>query len=210
MRLLSILASAAAVVTATIATPAAALVVTSTSSPGGNLVSQSELSSSQASLDFQIFALSPITVNFGIQAQDAATYNFDSVIDIFTGVGPAATGVSTLVLGLTNGATFNPGTVSPAFSNATTSLNAARNAFTISFSPEENFGLTLGSIDSVVGDFGINRNGLAADAGFALTLEAVPAIPEPATWMMMIAGLGIAGFGLRRARSTGRETPAHA
>ena len=33
-----------------------------------------------------------------------------------------------------------------------------------------------------------------------ISVQAVPAVPEPATWMMMILGFGVVGFGLRRRR----------
>jgi hypothetical protein len=199
MRMSSIFGGLAAVVLATAAIPAAAVEVTSTSTSGGNAVKPFELSSSQISTDFDIFAFTQTTVTFGVQTGDAATYNFDSLVSIFTGVGPAAQGVNTLVLGLTNGATFNLGTVAASFSNATTSLNAAGDTVTISFSPSETFAATLGSADTTAGDFGINRNGLAAGQSFALTVNAT-AVPEPAAWLMLISGFGVIGAGLRHNR----------
>lgn len=192
-----------AVLAAVFATPASAVIISGSTVSGGNAIDAIELSSSQISLDFGIAAFTPITVNFGVQSGDVATYNFDSAIDIFTGVGAPASGVASLVLALTNGATFNLGNVTPSFSTASTSLNAAGNAVTINFSPEENFRVELGSLDSLLGDFGINRNNVFAGQNFALTIGAAP-VPEPATWAMMIAGFGLVGSGLRRSRGAQR------
>jgi len=49
----------------------------------------------------------------------------------------------------------------------------------------------------------VNVNWLAASPGDyirVLTLSAVPSVPEPATWAMMIIGFGTVGFALRRRR----------
>lgn len=193
-----------ALAAAVIATPAMAVNVTSTSTSGGNVAKEVETSSNQISYDFDIYAFSPITLNFGVQAGDAARYNFDSAVGIFTGVNANAAGVASLVLGLTNGATFDLGAVSPSFSVATTSLNAAGNQVTINFAPAETNGVFLGSLETALGDFGINRNGLGVGQSFALTLNAADVVaapvPEPATWLTMIVGCGIAGAGLRRTR----------
>ena len=199
MRFSTILGGLAAFAATAVAVPASAVVISGTT-VNGNVVDPSELSSSQISLDFDIAAFTPITVNFAVETGDAATYNFDSVIEIFTGVNASASGVATMVLGLTNGATFNLGNVAPSFSVATTSLNAARNAVTISFAPAETTSVVLGSLDTVLGDFGINRNGLGARQSFALTLTPASPVPEPATWLMIVAGIGMAGYGLRRSR----------
>lgn len=42
--------------------------------------------------------------------------------------------------------------------------------------------------------------------GGQIDFAAAPAVPEPATWAMMIAGFGIAGFAMRRRRETVRVT----
>ena len=39
-----------------------------------------------------------------------------------------------------------------------------------------------------------------ANVGFATVNAQTQAVPEPGTWMMMLAGFGAAGFALRRSR----------
>jgi len=39
------------------------------------------------------------------------------------------------------------------------------------------------------------------DYGMSITVQKVPAVPEPASWAMMIAGFGLAGVALRRRTS---------
>lgn len=56
---------------------------------------------------------------------------------------------------------------------------------------------------------GLSRFTLTANNGFgpkmALTsLVAITPVPEPATWAMLILGLGVVGFALRRSRQAGR------
>ena len=56
-------------------------------------------------------------------------------------------------------------------------------------------GAALGTVDRIVFD------GIGGDGGFVLdnlTLSAGAAVPEPATWAMMIAGFGLAGVATRR------------
>ena len=56
---------------------------------------------------------------------------------------------------------------------------------------------------------GVNRFTLAANNGFGprmtlTSLIAITPVPEPATWAMMILGLGVVGFAMRRTRQAGR------
>ena len=44
----------------------------------------------------------------------------------------------------------------------------------------------------------------STNAQFSATFEAVPPVPEPATWVMMIVGFGLAGAALRRQRANVR------
>ena len=67
--------------------------------------------------------------------------------------------------------------------------------------------VTYATLDDMLND--TNRTGFSVpDGGFAgtqiigagATLTAVRAVPEPATWAMMLLGLGAAGFALRGRR----------
>lgn len=53
-------------------------------------------------------------------------------------------------------------------------------------------------------------NGLPFLAGVTLTQEAVAAVPEPATWAMMLVGFGGIGFAMRRRKSKVTTTVAYA
>jgi hypothetical protein len=46
--------------------------------------------------------------------------------------------------------------------------------------------------------------------GGVTTLEIAPAVPEPATWLMMISGFGILGFAMRRRRRQQRNAAVRA
>ncbi|MBP6097320.1 MAG: PEPxxWA-CTERM sorting domain-containing protein [Methyloversatilis sp.] len=43
-------------------------------------------------------------------------------------------------------------------------------------------------------------NGLADDGHFVGSLTFAPPVPEPASWAMLLAGLGLAGFAARARR----------
>lgn len=183
------------------ASPAFAVEVLGTTASGGNGSTTVEASDSQISVDFEVHSFTPITVDFGVQAGDAASYNFDSFINIFTGVTPPGLGVDFITFTLTDGATFDLGLVSGAFSSASASLNGAGNLLTVRFAPAEFLSAELGNVfGGTTGDFLINRNGLAAGENFSLIVGAA-AVPEPATWGMMILGFGVVGAAMRRRRA---------
>ena len=59
--------------------------------------------------------------------------------------------------------------------------------------------LTVGSLNTLVVN-GTAGTSAGANASFAGTLsfDGTPAVPEPATWAMMLLGFGAVGFGMRR------------
>ncbi|MHA6721398.1 PEPxxWA-CTERM sorting domain-containing protein [Sphingomonas sp. RS2018] len=75
-----------------------------------------------------------------------------------------------------------------------------------------NVGATLGGVSNNFGTVwlvGAARTATSRDDGFKLTsitVTTVPAVPEPATWMMMILGFGAVGATLRRRRAAARVT----
>lgn len=176
------------------AQPTLAATITNIDAIAGNAANPFEVSGQQISVDFDIAAYTPTTVDFAVAAGDALSYNFDSAVNIF-----ASEGVDFLTLTLTDGATFDLGSVAGAFSSAIASLNAAGDTVTIDFSPTEYVGAELGALDGIFGDFLINRNGLGEGDSFSLVVSA-GAVPEPATWAMMIAGFGLVGSAMRRRR----------
>ncbi|QBE67096.1 PEP-CTERM sorting domain-containing protein [Pseudoduganella lutea] len=51
-----------------------------------------------------------------------------------------------------------------------------------------------------MGDQGIYLGGIRAEPYLELTLSTVPAVPEPGTYAMLLAGLAVAGVAARRRR----------
>jgi hypothetical protein len=47
------------------------------------------------------------------------------------------------------------------------------------------------------------RRGVAVGSAFEIDNIAINAVPEPATWAMMLLGFGAIGIGMRRQRKTG-------
>lgn len=76
--------------------------------------------------------------------------------------------------------------------------------------PTNSFGLSdltsFGAKINMTNVVGINfstKSGFNYAAGQAVTAT-TPAVPEPATWAMMILGMGVVGYALRRQRTTVR------
>ena len=59
---------------------------------------------------------------------------------------------------------------------------------------------TLNAVPVETGDQGIYLGGIRAEPYLELTLSTVPAVPEPGTYAMLLAGLAVAGVAARRQR----------
>lgn len=128
----------------------------------------------------------PLTVASG------TAYN---AMDFFLGdttgaAGPTGTsGTTTLFLGGNPFAVQNSGTTSFAFLfNSYTSFSGTAFSFD---EVQSDFTITELGSDSITPDF-IGLRGI--------TVDQVAAVPEPATWAMLIAGFGLVGAALRRPR----------
>jgi len=171
------------------ANPAAAVEVVDILQAGDNEAIVFSAEAGLLEVDFLIGNPSPIT----LLLKGDEVIEFNSVTEFFTGI-TLGKNVTKLTLTL-DGATFETvGSVEPAFSEADVVLSNDLSEVLIRFNPAgEGFGVVLGN---VLG----GENFVIApspDAGvYALTVNA--AVPEPATWGMMIAGFGLVGFVLRR------------
>jgi hypothetical protein len=94
-------------------------------------------------------------------------------------------------IGALNG--FQTGSIDVSYSGTVAQLIVTANGGTQTFSYD--YGYTPGSTD--VG-FGINRLGVADNLRFN---AAATAVPEPATWAMMLCGFGLVGGAIRRSVS---------
>ena len=60
---------------------------------------------------------------------------------------------------------------------------------------------TLNAVSPDAGDGGIYLGGIRAEPYIELTLSSVPAVPEPGTYAMLLAGLAVAGAAARQRRA---------
>jgi len=193
------LAAALASLAAVLAAPAHAVSVESITA-NGNSATVFAAAPGALSVDFAINNTVPIVLGLGVEAGDADGIGFDSVVDSFLTLNPPGNALRSLTLTLGGGATFaSIGSVAPAFGSAIGSLDASSTVYTLLFNPSEPFGLVLGDTGFGGDDFGLSVAGLAPGSSFSLTLDA--AVPEPASWALLIAGFGMVGARLRRRRS---------
>lgn len=189
------------------AAPAHAVEVISASAPGGNGISYVNATDGLLEADLKLASFNPVDFQLGVTSGDGATVSFSSLVDIFTSI-TLGEPLGSLVLELTNGVTFGTiGSITPAFSNFTSALNDAGNRLTIKFGGGENVVVGLGAVNGGLDNFGFDLNGLVAGDTFALSVTP-GAVPEPATWVQMILGFGIAGAMVRRRRQALRTVVA--
>lgn len=188
---------AVATVFALAAAPAAAVTVTGVSATRGNGVTVISQGPGLLEVDFLVRATSPIRIDVSADAEETG-FGFNSLVDIFTAV-EMGQNVRSLTLSLT-GATFTQiGDIAPSFAGFSTSLNSAATLLTITFeAPGEPNAVLLGSLAGTR-DFGISFD---PNSGSAASLSLQAAVPEPATWAMLIIGFGSVGATLRRRRTT--------
>lgn len=176
------------------AVPASAISVLDIAAFGDNAVAVQTAAPGLLEADVAIWNTTPITLRLLGETADNGSFAFNSVVDFYTGVS-IGQNVRSLTLSLGGGATFDfVGTVVPAFSGVAIRLNAGRDLLTLAFSsPGEGFGVTLGNVTGG-DDFLI----LLPQSGDSFTLTFGAAVPEPASWALMISGFGLVGVALRR------------
>jgi hypothetical protein len=174
------------------ATPAAAVQYTYLELSNDNYADVVSAQLGKLEVDLAFYEFSQIT--FGLAADDGEEgFDLNALVDSFTGVTVGKT-MSTLHVKL-KGARFDTvGDIAPAFSNAEWTLNDEATLLSIRFLPDgEGVGVLLGD---VLGDGSTNFFVSYTQGPVSLTFNS--AIPEPATWALMIGGFGLVGSALRR------------
>lgn len=171
---------------------AAAATFTGASGSGSNVVDYS--SDSLLSFDLDLVNFSPVTLNFVVDADDLSSpyLSFNFLARNLTGDLFERFHVSL------NGVTFSGiGTVTPTFGTLVSSGSGATAAWVI-FSPPEPAELYFGNPLGLGGqsDWVLNLSGKNNGDVFTITT----AVPEPATWMTMLAGLTLLGYSAIRRR----------
>jgi PEP-CTERM motif len=182
----------AAALCAVLSAPAHAVTLVDYTGPAGTVVTDY---STDGLLSFDLDMASQLgtTMTFALSAADlSGPLAFNAVIRNFTGLGLDALSFSL------NGTSFGSlGTVTRTFGGtATTSLDGTGQTAFVNFSSPEYLDVALGASTGVLGqvDWSINTTGLRA--GDTLTITA--AVPEPATYALMLAGFAAVGFAARR------------
>jgi hypothetical protein len=154
---------------------------------------------------------------------------FTGSIATFTGVGDTTTvstnGFSNLVAlsslsAFSGGTTYNVSTPATFYVNgngyagiAFGDLNGDDNYFSginvalLGYDGISNFGpVAIDYTDNVIANFSTDNGAVtlnnATNGTFSAVVDASAAVPEPATWGMMILGFGLVGAGMRRRKST--------
>lgn len=184
-----------------VAAPASAVQVVGIAAPGGNGAIVQTAAPSVLEADFAFSAFQPITLELELEPGDAGGIRFNSIVDVFTGVTLGQT-LGALDVALVGGPTFAAiGDITGFFSSPVTNAVPGAAAFRILFQPAgEGVGLALGAPLGAGNDFAIAPGKLGAGERFLLVLSPA-AVPEPATWAMMIAGFGLIGSRLRRRKA---------
>jgi len=147
------------------------------------------------SFDIDFANLAPVTLNYEIDADDnGSPITFSSVIRNFTG-----TGIDTLVFTLSMSNFDSVGSVTTFNANAIVSLNGEGNVASISFPGSEYLDVFVGNPTGEPGRIAWTINSNALRSGDLLSITA--AVPEPETYAMLLAGLGLIGAAARRRKA---------
>lgn len=162
--------------------------------------------------------------SFGFQVQtlNAGAANAPLTLTLFDGAGSAGSVIASLSSTFTGiPATRTPtwvdfdltGTALTTGATYTALLSSTSNRYGLVFGPDINLSTgrpVPGGVDAYADGYAIARSGLTGicagdasicDANFRFTYDTVAgAVPEPATWAMMMGGIGAAGGALRRRR----------
>ncbi len=183
---------ATAALAAAVCTPAAAITFEGATAQGGTVVANFS-GTSQLAFDIDFANLAPAVLRFRVDAGDmAAPIALDAMLRNFTG-----NGLSGYTLALDLGSFASIGSVTPQFGGTATVVANGPSA-AIGFSTLEFLDVEIGdALGTTAGASDWRLGGLAAGDRFTLT---VTAVPEPGTYALLLAGLGVVGFLARRRR----------
>ena len=183
--------------------PAHALTLT-TSTLNGNLLDTSFSTAELLAIDLTAFNMQPIELRFTLDADDIAAsgIDFNALVREVAGTG---FGSLTLTLdgarferiGPAQAATLN-GELIDAFVFVPTAAQAQLSTLTLTGNPATEFYVGNPFFDEALTDWRIDFTGMQADDAFTLAINALPAVPEPREWMLMLAGIGLIGLSAAR------------
>jgi hypothetical protein len=146
------------------------------------------------SFDIDFKSLAPATLNFSIGADDLTMpLEWNAILRNFAG-----TGLDGYVVTLDRGTFLQQGTVTRQFGGST-SITVIGGQATFAFSSQEFLDVEVGNaLGTTPATANWALGGLVAGDSLALT---VTPVPEPGTWGLMAAGLGVVGWLSRRRRA---------
>jgi PEP-CTERM motif len=172
--------------------PAGAATFNSASTQGGTVVADYSLPG-LVSFDIDFKSMAPATLNYTVNADDLTSpLQWSAILRNF-----ASVGFEGYVVTLGQGSFATMGTVTRQFGGATSIAMAGGEAI-FAFTPPEFLDVEVGNaLGSTPGALNWTLGGLVA--GDALSITVTP-VPEPGTWGLMAAGLGLVGWLARRRR----------
>jgi hypothetical protein len=144
------------------------------------------------SFDIDLYNLAPVTLNYAIDTDDTgAPITFSSFVRNFTGAG-----LDELVFTLSLSRFDSVGSVTTFNGNAVVALNGEGNVATIQFPGTEYLDILVGNPTMEPGRIDWSIDASVLRSGDQLSITA--AVPEPQTYALLLAGLGLAFAAARR------------
>lgn len=145
------------------------------------------------SFDIDFMGLAPVTLNYSVSADDLTMpLEWSAILRNLAG-----TGFDGYVVTLGGGSFAEAGTVTRQFGGST-SVSMVGSEASFGFTPPEYLDIEVGNaLGSTPATLNWVFGGLAAGDSLAIT---VTPVPEPGTWGLMAAGLGMVGWLARRRR----------